>query len=155
MIAGWRKRGWKSALHVAAAGLCYGSVGLAAEPMLDQAGRLVGRWESFSIVSTNSPFDQATKVTLTVRPGKSSGPEAELMSTGAARYHDLAPQVSGPIHATENTIVIGSGSRVGFQYGLTNGVLTIEWPRKRQNDGVVHGFKIELRLADSAPEGNH
>ena len=131
--------------------LIFGASTLAAEPLEDHASQLVGRWESFSLASTNfEVFAKATNVILclhqagwvtnSVTRQPEPGINAELWAGGAAGRELLC---EGPVRASERIIVIGSSSRIGFPYRLTNGLLALERP------GADYSFHVRLRRVAS------
>ena len=131
--------------------LFFGVSALAAEPYEDHAAQLVGRWQSFSLISTNfDVFAKATNVILCVHQvgwvtnsvTRQPEPEidAELWAGGAGGRELLC---EGPARASERMIVIGSSSRVGFPYRLTNGVLVLERP------GADYSFHVRLKRVAS------
>jgi hypothetical protein len=131
--------------------LFFGASTLAAEPLEENAPQLVGRWQSFSLASTNfDVFAKATNVILCVHQvgwvtnsvtrQPEPGINAELWAGGAGGRELLC---EGPVRASERMIVIGSSSRIGFPYRLTNGVLVLE------RLGVDYSFHVRLRRVAS------
>jgi hypothetical protein len=136
--------------------LPFAAAALAAEPASDRAEQLVGRWQSFSLASTNFDFfNRATNVTLFVHQvgwvTDSATKRREASIEAELRIRDVTgrekPVVDGPAYVSESTIVIGRESRVGFPYRLTNGVLIIEFhvPRDKTD------FRAEFKKVSTEP----
>jgi len=78
-------------------------------------------------------------------------PEAELRITDSTGRQDPSFQINGYLLFNNSMIVIGSASKVGFPYRLTNNVLALEMPIRRNEQGLFSGFKIKLKKV----EGEH
>jgi hypothetical protein len=131
--------------------LFVGASALSGGPFEDRAAQLVGRWQSISLASTNfDMFAKATNVILcvhqlgwvtnSVKRQPEPGINAELWAGGAAGRELLC---EGPVRVSERMIVIGSSSRIGFPYRLTDGVLVLERP------GADYSFHVRLRRVGS------